>query len=87
MSADQCFENCLWAFQATRRQINKSQLVAAHDTSDTAGCLVRVRETSVVCMRLEEEDGTLLMLMRELSASVINIDGLTAKTMEFLGLI
>lgn len=61
--------------------------MAAHDASDTAGCLVRVRETSVVCMRLEEEDGTLLMLMRELSASVINIDGLTAKTMEFLGLI
>lgn len=88
MSADQCFENWLWVFQAKRRQKNKSQLVAAHDASDTAGCLVRVRETSVVCMRLEEEeDGALLMLMRELSASVINIGGLTAKTMEFLGLI
>lgn len=71
----------------SNEKTNKSQLVAAHDASDTAGCLVRVRETSVVCMRLEEEDGTLLMLMRELSASVINIDGLTAKTMEFLGLI
>lgn len=27
----------------------------------------------------EEEDGTLLMLMRELSVSVINIGGVTAK--------
>ncbi len=32
----------------------------------------------------EEEDGTLLMLMRELSVSVINIGGLTAKRWSFL---
>lgn len=46
------------------------QLMAAIKNSDTAGYFVRLRETSVVCMRLEEEeaeDGTLLMLMRELS--------------------
>lgn len=60
--------------------------MAAIQTDDTAGCFVRLRETSVVCMRLEEEeaaaeeeeDGTLLMLMRELSVSVTNIGGLTA---------
>lgn len=62
---------------------------SCHKTDDTAGCFVRLRETSVVCMRLEEEeeaaeeeaeeeDGTLLMLMRELSVSVINIGRLTA---------
>ena len=47
------------------------------------GILYACVKTSVVCMRLEEEeeaeDGTLLMLMRELSVSVINIGGLTAK--------
>ena len=32
----------------------------------------------------EEEDGTLLMLMRELSVSVINIGGRTAKRWSFL---
>lgn len=41
-------------------------------------------------MRLEEEaeaeDGTLLMLMRELSVSVINIGGLTVKRWSFLAL-
>ncbi|KAI3364989.1 hypothetical protein L3Q82_001152 [Scortum barcoo] len=52
---------------------------------------------SVVCMRLEEEDdeeddeeeedGTLLMLMRELSVSVINSGGLTDETMEISPLI
>lgn len=59
-----------------------------YETSDTAGYFVRLRETSVVCMRLEEEeeeeDGTLLMLMRELSVSVINIGGLTAKRWSLL---
>lgn len=35
----------------------------------------------------EEEDGTLLMLMRELSASVINIGGLGCQTMELFGLV
>lgn len=44
-----------------------------YNASDTAGCFVRLRETSAVCMRLEEEDGTLLMLMREPSVYVINI--------------
>lgn len=33
-----------------------------------------------------EEDGTLLMLMRELSVAVINIGGLTAKWWSFLAL-
>lgn len=46
----------------------------------TAVRVVRLRETSA-CMRLEEEeeaeDGTLLMLMRERSVSVINIGGRT----------
>lgn len=40
--------------------------------TDTAVYFVRLRETSAVCMRLKEEeaeDGTPLMLMRELSVS------------------
>lgn len=52
-----------------QKQIIRHYLIAAMKP-DTAGCFVRLRETSVVCMRLEEEeeeDGTLLMLMRELS--------------------
>lgn len=47
------------------------------EPADTAGWLVRLRETSAVCMRLEEEgeeneeaeDGTPLMLMRERSVA------------------
>ena len=58
------------------------------ERGDTAGGFLRLRETSAVCMRLEEEeeeaeeeeaeDGSLLMLMRELSSSVINIGGAAA---------
>lgn len=57
--------------------------------ADTAGYFVRLRETSVVCMRLEEaeaEDGTLLMLMRELSVSVANIGVPTVKRWSFLAI-
>lgn len=53
--------------------------------TDTAGYFVRLRETSVVCMRLEE-DGTLLMLMRELSVSVVNIGVPTVKRWSFLAI-
>ena len=35
----------------------------------------------------DDDDGTLLMLMRELSASVINIGGLGCQTMELFGLV
>lgn len=55
-------------------------------TAGTAGYFLRLRETSAACMRLEEEeaeDGTLLMLMRELSVSVTNIGGLTARRWRF----
>lgn len=60
-----------------------------YKAADTAGYFVRLRETSAACMRLEEEaeaeaeDGTLLMLMRELSVSVTNIGGLTARRWRF----
>lgn len=55
---------------------------------DTAGYFVRLRETSVVCMRLEEEDGTLLMLMRELSVSDCDQHRWTdCQMMELFGLI
>ena len=35
----------------------------------------------------DDDDGTLLMLMRELSASVVNIGGLGCHTMELFGLV
>lgn len=69
---------------------NKLPADNRYEAGDTAGYFVRLRETSVVCMRLEEaeeeEDGTLLMLMRERSVSVINIGGLTVKRWIFSAL-
>ncbi len=74
-----------------RAQTNRKVPVdCCYKANDTAGYFVRLRETSVVCMRLEEEeeeeDRTLLMLMRDLSVSVINIGGPTAEWWRFLAL-
>lgn len=52
------------------QQSSPVALTCPYETADTAGGLVRLRETSAVCMRLGEEeeagDRTPLMLMREL---------------------
>lgn len=82
-----CFKYKSWILDTITN--HKVRIGRCLKPTDTAGYFVRLRETSVVCMRLEEEaeDGTLLMLMRELSVSVVNIGVPTVKRWSLLAIL